>query len=265
MLLKRVPKGEADEADHDQMTSLHWSVSYGNAEHVKLLLKAGSTVTLTDMEIEDIPDKEGRDCSHLRLRGKRQVKNAPKDDAEHNLDVHDDSSGTTPIMVDHQDVTQYMIEQGALTINGIQDIASTNHPEVLAWLRKCARHLKPKKTLLMRHEAVRRETNVQAQRSRKRLGTCLGTQSLLAQCISKYPRTIENLAFLIADLSLNRESEKNEFIIDGRTDTFRKMAAVLTRAKCMRLETKPLKEADSTETLVANLLQESRDHSAERP
>ena len=50
MLLKRVPKGEADEADHDQMTSLHWSVSYGNAEHVKLLLKAGSTVTLTDME-----------------------------------------------------------------------------------------------------------------------------------------------------------------------------------------------------------------------
>ncbi|KAL9957900.1 hypothetical protein ACROYT_G034855 [Oculina patagonica] len=50
MLLKRVPKGEADERDNDQMTSFHWSASYGNAEHVKLLLKAGSTVTLTDLE-----------------------------------------------------------------------------------------------------------------------------------------------------------------------------------------------------------------------
>ena len=50
MLLKRVPKGEADERDNDQMTPLHWSASYGNAEHVKLLLKAGSTVTLTDLE-----------------------------------------------------------------------------------------------------------------------------------------------------------------------------------------------------------------------
>ena len=48
MLLKRVPKGEADERDNDQMTPLHWSASYGNAEHIKLLLKAASTVTLID-------------------------------------------------------------------------------------------------------------------------------------------------------------------------------------------------------------------------
>ena len=48
MLLKRVPKGEADERDNDQMTPLHWSASYGNAEHVKLLLKAASSVTLID-------------------------------------------------------------------------------------------------------------------------------------------------------------------------------------------------------------------------
>lgn len=50
MLLKRVPKGEADEPDDDLMTSLHWSASYGNAEHVKLLLKAGANVTLTNLE-----------------------------------------------------------------------------------------------------------------------------------------------------------------------------------------------------------------------
>ena len=55
MLLKRVPKGEADEPDNDEMTSLHWSVSYGSAEHVKLLLKAGCTVTLTDLESMLIP------------------------------------------------------------------------------------------------------------------------------------------------------------------------------------------------------------------
>ena len=48
MLLKRVPKGEADERDNDQMTPLHWSASYGNAEHIKLLLKAASNVTLID-------------------------------------------------------------------------------------------------------------------------------------------------------------------------------------------------------------------------
>ncbi|XP_067019764.1 inversin-like [Acropora muricata] len=50
LLLKRVSKGEADESDNDLMTSLHWSASYGNAEHVKLLLKAGADVTLTDLE-----------------------------------------------------------------------------------------------------------------------------------------------------------------------------------------------------------------------
>ena len=50
LLLKRVPKGEADELDDDLMTPLHWSASYGNAEHVKLLLKAGAAVTLTDLE-----------------------------------------------------------------------------------------------------------------------------------------------------------------------------------------------------------------------
>lgn len=50
LLLKRVPKGDADEQDNDRMTSLHWSASYGNAEHVKLLLKAGADVMLTDLE-----------------------------------------------------------------------------------------------------------------------------------------------------------------------------------------------------------------------
>ena len=50
LLLKRVPKGEADELDHDRMTSLHWSASYGNEKHVKLLLKAGANVTLTDSQ-----------------------------------------------------------------------------------------------------------------------------------------------------------------------------------------------------------------------
>lgn len=50
LLLKQVPKGEADELDNDRMTSLHWSASYGNTEHVKLLLKAGADVTLTDKE-----------------------------------------------------------------------------------------------------------------------------------------------------------------------------------------------------------------------
>ena len=50
LLLKQVPKGEADELDNDLMTSLHWSASYGNTEHVKLLLKAGADVTLTDSE-----------------------------------------------------------------------------------------------------------------------------------------------------------------------------------------------------------------------
>lgn len=50
MLLKRVPKGEADEHDNDQMTPLHWSASYGNAEHIKLLLKAVSAVALIDKQ-----------------------------------------------------------------------------------------------------------------------------------------------------------------------------------------------------------------------
>ena len=50
LLLKRVLPGKIDVADKEKKTALHWSVYYGNFEHVKLLLRENANFNLRDVK-----------------------------------------------------------------------------------------------------------------------------------------------------------------------------------------------------------------------
>ncbi|XP_020627637.1 inversin-like [Orbicella faveolata] len=105
---------EMDHQDKDGITALHWSCASGHLEAVKLLIRNRAFPNFTELDTDRL---------------------TPLDYA---------------IIGDHQDVAQYMIEQGALTINGIQDIAATT-------IQKCWRgynvrkEFEDRKPLLVRH------------------------------------------------------------------------------------------------------------------
>ncbi|XP_064646687.1 inversin-like [Lineus longissimus] len=56
LLMKHVGIGEIDDQDKNKRTALHWSSSYGNLEHIKMLIKQDSNI--------GIPDTEGKTPLH---------------------------------------------------------------------------------------------------------------------------------------------------------------------------------------------------------
>ncbi|XP_074644688.1 uncharacterized protein LOC141901380 [Tubulanus polymorphus] len=56
LLLKYVMPGEVDDQDNMKRTALHWSASYGNLDHMRMLLKQDSNI--------GIPDTEGKTPLH---------------------------------------------------------------------------------------------------------------------------------------------------------------------------------------------------------
>ncbi|CAL1532046.1 unnamed protein product [Lymnaea stagnalis] len=56
LLLRQLTPGEVDDQDKNKRTALHWAASYGNLEHVKMLIKQDSNI--------GIPDTEGKTPLH---------------------------------------------------------------------------------------------------------------------------------------------------------------------------------------------------------
>ncbi|XP_059165676.1 inversin-like [Physella acuta] len=56
LLLRQLTPGEIDDQDKNKRTALHWAASYGNLEHVKMLIKQDSNI--------GIPDTEGKTPLH---------------------------------------------------------------------------------------------------------------------------------------------------------------------------------------------------------
>ncbi|XP_023931035.1 inversin-like isoform X1 [Lingula anatina] len=50
LLLKQVAPGEVDDQDKNKRTALHWSASYGNLEHIKMLIKQDANIGIPDVE-----------------------------------------------------------------------------------------------------------------------------------------------------------------------------------------------------------------------
>ncbi|XP_071941669.1 inversin-like isoform X2 [Antedon mediterranea] len=111
---------DPDLKDHEGMTALHWACSSGSLDAVKLLIENGA-----------FPN-------HMEFNEDRFT---PLDHA---------------LLNDFHDVAQYMIEQDALSITGIRDIASI---KIQAYFRGyCVRKtFLQQKSLLMKHEQLRRD------------------------------------------------------------------------------------------------------------
>ncbi|XP_046555449.1 LOW QUALITY PROTEIN: inversin-like [Haliotis rubra] len=113
-------KADPSTQDNEGMTSLHWACSMGHLDTVKLLVEHMAYV------------------NHMEFTEDRYT---PLDYA---------------LMGEHHDVAQYMIEQGALSITGIQDIAAQKIQSAFRGYRVRKTFIE-RKRLLMKHEKLKRE------------------------------------------------------------------------------------------------------------
>ncbi|KAI1894149.1 hypothetical protein AGOR_G00112840 [Albula goreensis] len=181
-------KGEArvDLVDMDGHTALHWAALGGNAEVCQILMENGINPNVQDlagrtplqcaayggyincmailMENQADPnfqDKEGRTALHWSCNNGYldAVKlllgyNAFPNQMEHSEERY------TPLdyalLGEHQEVTQFMLEHGALSIAAIQDIAASSIQAVYKGY-KVRKAFRERKNLLMRHEQLRKD------------------------------------------------------------------------------------------------------------
>uniref|UniRef100_A0A8C9W3K7 Inversin n=1 Tax=Scleropages formosus TaxID=113540 RepID=A0A8C9W3K7_SCLFO len=178
-----------DLVDLDGHTALHWAALGGNAEVCQILMENGISPNVQDqagrtplqcaayggyiscmavlMENRadpNIQDKEGRTALHWSCNNGYldAVKlllgyNAFPNHMEHNEERY------TPLdyalLGEHQEVTQFMLEHGALSIAAIQDIAASTIQAVYKGY-KVRKAFRERKNLLMRHEQLRRDAKV---------------------------------------------------------------------------------------------------------
>ncbi|XP_028836540.1 inversin isoform X3 [Denticeps clupeoides] len=116
--------------DKEGRTALHWSCNNGYLDAVKLLLDGGT-----------FPN-------HMESTEERYT---PLDYA---------------LLGEHQEVTQYLLEHGALSIAAIQDIAASSIQALFKGYR-VRRAYRERKNLLMKHEQLRKDAAKYASRQRK--------------------------------------------------------------------------------------------------
>ncbi|KAF4075953.1 hypothetical protein AMELA_G00224880 [Ameiurus melas] len=117
--------------DKEGRTALHWSCNNGYLDAVKLLLGCGA-----------FPN-------HMEHTEERYT---PLDYA---------------LLGEHQEVTQFLLEHGALSIAAIQDIAASSI-QALYKGYKVRRAFKERKNLLMRHEQLRKDAAKKREEERRR-------------------------------------------------------------------------------------------------
>ncbi|XP_021164506.2 inversin isoform X1 [Fundulus heteroclitus] len=194
-------KGSAcvDLVDVDGHTALHWAALGGNAEVCQILMENGISPNVQDhagrtplqcaayggyitcmavlMENNadpNIQDKEGRTALHWSCNNGYldAVKlllgyNAFPNQMEHTEERY------TPLdyalLGGHSEVTQFMLEHGALSIAAIQDIAAATIQAVYKGytVRKAFRE---RKQLLMRHEQLRKDAAKKREEGQRRRG-----------------------------------------------------------------------------------------------
>ncbi|MED6235015.1 hypothetical protein ATANTOWER_012756 [Ataeniobius toweri] len=194
-------KGSAcvDLVDVDGHTALHWAALGGNAEVCQILMESGISPNVQDhagrtplqcaayggyitcmavlMENNadpNIQDKEGRTALHWSCNNGYldAVKlllgyNAFPNQMEHTEERY------TPLdyalLGGHSEVTQFMLEHGALSIAAIQDIAAATIQAVYKGytVRKAFRE---RKQLLMRHEQLRKDAAKKREEEQRRRG-----------------------------------------------------------------------------------------------
>jgi len=120
MLVLLENKAECNSQDKEGVTSLHWACSSGHMDAVKLLIQYNASINT----MEHTEDRY-----------------TPLDHA---------------LMGEYFEVCQFMIEHGAVSITGIQDVAAV---KIQAWFRaiRVRRTFVERKKLLMKHEQLRKD------------------------------------------------------------------------------------------------------------
>jgi len=120
MLVLLENKADLNSQDTDGVTSLHWACSKGHMDAVKLLIQYSASIN----SMEHTEDRY-----------------TPLDYA---------------LMGEYYEVCQFMIEHGAVSITGIQDVAAV---KLQAWFRgvRVRRTFLERKKLLMKHEQLRKD------------------------------------------------------------------------------------------------------------
>ncbi|KAG7464357.1 inversin isoform X1 [Solea senegalensis] len=192
-------KGSAhvDLVDVDGHTALHWAALGGNAEVCQILMENGISPNVQDqagrtplqcaayggyitcmaalMENNadpNIQDKEGRTALHWSCNNGYldAVKLLSGYDAFPNHMEHTEERYTPldyALLGGHSEVTQFMLEHGALSIAAIQDIAAASIQAVYKGytVRKAFRE---RKQLLMRHEQLRKDAAKKREEEQRR-------------------------------------------------------------------------------------------------
>ncbi|XP_048117745.1 inversin isoform X3 [Alosa alosa] len=122
---------DANVQDKEGRTALHWSCNNGYLDAVKLLLGCGA-----------FPN-------HMENNEERYT---PLDYA---------------LLGEHQELTQYLLEHGAMSIAAIQDIAACSIQALFKGYR-VRRAFKERKNLLMRHEQLRKDAAKKREEERRR-------------------------------------------------------------------------------------------------
>ncbi|XP_068592214.1 inversin [Cebidichthys violaceus] len=223
-----------DLVDVDGHTALHWAALGGNAEVCQILMENGISPNVQDqagrtplqcaayggyitcmavlMETNadpNIQDKEGRTALHWSCNNGYldAVKlllgyNAFPNHMEHTEERY------TPLdyalLGGHSEVTQFMLEHGALSIAAIQDIAAASIQAVYKGytVRKA---FKERKQLLMRHEQLRKDAakkREEEQRRRKAVQQ-VSTAEKRRVPVVRTEQEMLSLVNIIEDLSMN--------------------------------------------------------------
>ncbi|XP_039972970.1 inversin isoform X2 [Xiphias gladius] len=249
-------KGSAhvDLVDVDGHTALHWAALGGNAEVCQILMENGISPNVQDqagrtplqcaayggyitcmavlMENDadpNIQDKEGRTALHWSCNNGYldAVKlllgyNAFPNHMEHTEERY------TPLdyalLGGHSEVTQFMLEHGALSIAAIQDIAAASIQAVYKGytVRKAFRE---RKQLLMRHEQLRKDAAKKREEEQRRREAVqqvsVSTSEKWKVSLVRAEQEKLSLVNIIEDLSMN----------DSVVETKKSSKAERTRSK----------------------------------
>ncbi|XP_014671367.1 PREDICTED: inversin-like [Priapulus caudatus] len=139
-----------DGSDQDGRSPLHWATLGGHA-YICLTLAAYAVDP-------DLRDHSGRSPLQCAAYGGFVNCMSVLIENQADLDLQDNEPTALDyaLMGEHQEVAQYLIEQGGLSINAIQDIAVAKIQAVFRGYRVRKTFLK-RKTLLMKHEKLRKD------------------------------------------------------------------------------------------------------------
>ncbi|XP_036413926.1 inversin isoform X3 [Colossoma macropomum] len=186
-----------DLVDIDGHSALHWAALGGNAEVCEVLMENGISPNLQDQAGRtplqcaayagyincmalliqhnadpNIQDKEGRTALHWSCNNGYldAVKLLLGCGAFPNHMEHTEERYTPldyALLGEHQEVTQFLLEHGAMSIAAIQDIAASTI-QALYKGYKVRRAFRERKNLLMRHEQLRKDAAKKREEERRR-------------------------------------------------------------------------------------------------